>query len=92
MSRLIMSRLNQIIVEINVIPKSQSGFVKCKSTLNNQIILQQKIRDTLARKEGMVTVFLDIKKAYDCVDRKLLIEKLKQMAYEVKCLIVLTIF
>ena len=77
--KVIMTRLNALVVETNMIPKTQSGFVKGKSTLNNQIILQQKIHDTFARKEIMVAVFLDIKKAYDCVDRKLLIKELKQM-------------
>ena len=77
--KIIMIRLNKIINEINVIPKSQSGFVKGKSTLNNQIILQQKIHDTFMGNGVMVAVFLDIKKAYDCVDRKLLTKELKQL-------------
>ena len=87
--KVICSRLEIISKELCLIPSFQSGFVKGKSTTDNQIKLQQTIHNTFVKKDFMVAVFLDIKKAYDCVDRSLLIKDLMEIGLEgqmAKCL------
>ncbi|MCU7859181.1 MAG: endonuclease/exonuclease/phosphatase family protein, partial [Candidatus Thiodiazotropha sp. (ex Lucinoma kastoroae)] len=72
-------RLGETCERMEWLPTFQNGFRKGRSTLNNLIVLQQKIHATFKKKEIMLAVFLDIKKAYDCVNRELLVQKLKDL-------------
>merc|ERR1711991_30720 len=76
MEKIVKDRLYNISEKYGWIPNIQSGFVKKKSTLDNLIILQQEIHGAFKKHEHLVAIFLDIRKAYDCVDRKGLIKML----------------
>ncbi|GFT94129.1 RNA-directed DNA polymerase from mobile element jockey [Trichonephila clavipes] len=47
------------------IPLFQSGFRKGRSTLDNIITLENKIRNAFVRRNHLVSIFFDIEKAYD---------------------------
>ncbi|GFX25514.1 probable RNA-directed DNA polymerase from transposon X-element [Trichonephila clavipes] len=47
------------------IPLFQSGFRKGRSTLDNIITLEDKIRNAFVRRNQLVSIFFDIEKAYD---------------------------
>ncbi|GFW05484.1 probable RNA-directed DNA polymerase from transposon X-element [Trichonephila clavipes] len=47
------------------IPLFQSGFRKGRSTLDNIIQLESKIRNAFVRRNHLVSIFFDIEKAYD---------------------------
>ncbi|GFX55950.1 putative RNA-directed DNA polymerase from transposon X-element [Trichonephila clavipes] len=47
------------------IPLFQSGFRKGRSTLDNIIQLENKIRNAFVRRNHLVSIFFDIEKAYD---------------------------
>ena len=76
MEKIVKDRLYNISEKYGWIPNIQSGFVKKKSTLDNLIILQQEIHEAFKKQKHLVAIFLDIRKAYDCVDRKSLIKML----------------
>ena len=67
--KLINKRLSEVSSKLVWLPRFQSGFVKNKSTINNLVELQQEIHRSFKNNEFMVTIFLDIKKAYDSVNR-----------------------
>ena len=43
------------------------------------MFIQQEIHKTYKNKEVMLSVFLDIKKAYDCVDRRIIYNMIKKL-------------
>ncbi|GFV76546.1 probable RNA-directed DNA polymerase from transposon X-element [Trichonephila clavipes] len=47
------------------IPLFQSGFRKGRSTLDNIIMLENKVRNAFVRRNHLVSIFFDIEKAYD---------------------------
>ncbi|GFW95644.1 probable RNA-directed DNA polymerase from transposon X-element [Trichonephila clavipes] len=47
------------------IPLFQSGFRKGRSTLDNIIMLKNKVRNAFVRRNHLVSIFFDIEKAYD---------------------------
>ena len=49
------------------------------SSVDNLVIVQQEIHSSFKKKEVMLTAFLDIKKAYDIVNRKKLCKILKNL-------------
>ncbi|GFT71070.1 putative RNA-directed DNA polymerase from transposon BS [Trichonephila clavipes] len=52
-------------VKHKCIPLFQSGFRKGRSTLDNIITLENKIRNAFVRRNHLVSIFFDIEKAYD---------------------------
>lgn len=81
MERVVMERLKKAVN--NVMDSSkQYGFKKYRSTLNNLNILQSHFHLARTSKKVCCAVFLDIKSAYDTVDRKILINMLHIMLGE----------
>ena len=80
--RLINSRISNMSSKLFWLPRFQAGFVKNKSTLNNLVELQQEIHNSFSNNEYMVAIFLDIKKAYDSVNRIKLMEIIEQAGIE----------
>lgn len=60
-------RLEWLVENRNLLPKSQFGFRKGMSTMDSLSILTTDIRSSFLRKEYLVGVFLDIASAYDNV-------------------------
>ena len=65
------NRITSVAEKLNWIPEFQNGFRKNRSTTNNLIVLQQEIHTAFKNKKMFLAVFLDIKKAYDSVNRKI---------------------
>ncbi|GFX06988.1 putative RNA-directed DNA polymerase from transposon X-element [Trichonephila clavipes] len=57
--------LKLTIIIISSIPLFQSGFRKGRSTLDNIIQLESKIKNAFVRRNHLVSIFFDIEKAYD---------------------------
>ncbi|KAJ4451798.1 hypothetical protein ANN_03270 [Periplaneta americana] len=77
--------LNRRLIEATEgnIPDHQFGFIKGRSTLHAVKYLMDQIEDTLRHPGGKYyTVFVDLKKAFDSLNRGKLIEKLKGMIGE----------
>ena len=72
-------RLYEFIEEGNHLPEYQSGFRTNHSTLDHLITVQQEALSAFSRKESLVMVMLDVKKAYDSVWRAGLLEKLRSV-------------
>ncbi len=70
-------RLTNLAKKQNWIPDFQFGFRKGYSTIDNLINVQQHIHTAFKQRKIILAAFLDIKKAYDCVDRKLLYSIIK---------------
>ena len=72
-------RINFVIVIVidsqNILYKFQFGFRKQFSTSHAIISLVEKIRSVLTSGKFMIGVFLDLKKAFDTVNRAILIKK-----------------
>ena len=60
----------------NIVYKSQFGFRKSHSTNHAIISLVENVNQALDSGKVLVGVFLDLKKAFDTVDHKILIDKL----------------
>ncbi|XP_043267665.1 uncharacterized protein [Venturia canescens] len=69
-----------------LIAKSQYGFRKQKSCVDNLAILRAKIDNEFVRKNHLVSVFLDVKGAYDNVLADILINRLKDLKIPVNLL------
>jgi hypothetical protein len=76
---IMLRRLKLLSEEHKWLPKFQKGFRKGCSTLDNLVYIQQEIHKTYKNKEVMLAVFLDIKKAYDCVNRRILYNMIKKL-------------
>ncbi|KAF9760956.1 putative RNA-directed DNA polymerase from transposon BS [Nosema granulosis] len=72
-------RLLQVSDTENWLPVYQNGFRKKMSTIDNLIVLQQEIHTAFQKKEVLLAAFLDIKKAYDSVDRKILHDRFDEL-------------
>ena len=92
MEKIINKRLIKVSERYGWIPTIQSGFRKRRTTIDNLIVLQQEIHGSFKKNEYCVAVFLDIKKAYDSVDREKLIKMLKERGLKGNCMMYLKQF
>ena len=76
--RVINARLSWMLESKNLLPKSQSGFRAGRSTLDNIIALEQRIRRGWSERKKTYAIFLDMKKAFDLVWIPGLLKKLAQ--------------
>ncbi|GFS77403.1 RNA-directed DNA polymerase from mobile element jockey [Trichonephila clavipes] len=65
LERMVNARLVYQLEKNRCIPLFQSGFRKGRSTLDNIIKLESKIRNAFVRRNNLVSIFFDIEKAYD---------------------------
>ncbi|GFY26334.1 putative RNA-directed DNA polymerase from transposon X-element [Trichonephila clavipes] len=63
--RMINTRLVYVLEKEKCISPLQSGFRKCRSTLDNLVFLESQIRDAFVKRNHLVSLFFDIEKAYD---------------------------
>jgi ribonuclease HI len=65
LEKMINSRLMYYIEKNNCLSKYQSGFRRGRSSIDNALDLESKIRNAFIRKNHLVAIFFDIEKAYD---------------------------
>ncbi|GFX80846.1 probable RNA-directed DNA polymerase from transposon X-element [Trichonephila clavipes] len=65
LERMVNARFVFTLEKNKCIPLFQSGFRKGRSTLDNIIQLENKIRNAFVRRNHLVSIFFDIEKAYD---------------------------
>ncbi|GFV23513.1 probable RNA-directed DNA polymerase from transposon X-element [Trichonephila clavipes] len=65
LERMVNARLVYQLEKNRCIPLFRSGFRKGRSTLDNIIKLESKIRNAFVRRNHLVSIFFDIEKAYD---------------------------
>ena len=79
MERMVVKRVTWWVENKNYLPKSQYGFRKGKSCLDNLTILTSSIYKALDRKDFLIAIFLDIKGAFNNVNPNILINCLKDL-------------
>jgi hypothetical protein len=70
-------QLYDFLLSQSVIYGSQFGFQKGRSTLHSLIEIVENIRDCLEQRNYGCGIFIDLKKAFDTVNHKILIDKLE---------------
>ena len=73
----IASRMFQYLAKFNIITDKQYGFLKGKSTTDAFIEFTERVYSSLDKKEHCVTLFLDLRKAFDTVNHTILWNKLE---------------
>ena len=77
MKKIINVRLMWYLEQNKIICKFQSGYRRNRSSVDNVVQIETKIRQTIAAKEHMIAIFFDIKKAYDTVWPRNILNKLQ---------------
>ena len=79
-SHILLNRLMIYIKDNNLISSNQIGFMKNAKTSDHIFLLQTIIEKVVKKnKKKLFAAFIDFKKAYDTVDRKKLIKRLKTL-------------
>ena len=76
--KIITDRIKMVVEKNKWLPNFQNGFRTKRSTIDNLIIIQQEIHAAFKKKEFFLAVYLDVKKAYDCVNRAKLLNIIKR--------------
>ncbi|GBM67535.1 putative RNA-directed DNA polymerase from transposon X-element [Araneus ventricosus] len=63
--RMVNARLIYELEKQGCIPPLQSGFRRGRSTVDNLVLLETKIRNAFVKRNHLVSIFFDIEKAYD---------------------------
>ena len=82
LERIVHDQIFDFLLENNVITKNQSAFRKLCSTITSLICSTHHWHENIDNKKLNLTIFLDLKKAFDTVDHKILAEKIAQILYE----------
>ena len=69
------NRLLSFFDKFSLLSKSQFGFLKNKSTVNALIHLTESIYKSLNKKKNLISVLIDLKKAFDTVNHETLLKK-----------------
>ena len=75
--KIIKTRLNYYCEGKNVIPKCQAGFMRGRGVSDHLAKFSAKIRRARARRKLLFTVFFDVRRAYDTVWHRKILQKLK---------------
>lgn len=79
-SHILLKRLTRFIEEKKLLSPNQIGFVKGKSTSDHIFLIQTLIEKVVKKgKCKLYVAYIDFKKAYDTVNRDLLLQRLKQL-------------
>ena len=86
MEKLMHSRLYDFLTKMNILYKRQYGFQKGKSTEQAIFDIHENVASSLEKGETPCCIFLDFAKAFDTVDREILIKKLSHYGIRGKAL------
>ena len=79
LEKIIATALKQYLASNNIIDSLQFGFQNLNSTFHPMIHLLDHVAKAINRNEYTIGLFLDIKKAFDCVPKHILLMKLKKI-------------
>ena len=79
MERVLKQRLEYHFETHKIFPPTQSGFRKCRSTIDTLAILKHLITLNRKQKNVCIVVYLDLDSAYDCVWHEGLLYRLKEI-------------
>jgi hypothetical protein len=82
-------RIRDVVEKFGILNEYQCGFRENRRCQDNLLVLDTIIEDSKTNKTPLYVALLDITKAYDKVDRKILWEKLKQMNFPDKIIRIL---
>ena len=82
LEKLLYKRLVSFLTGQDFFHKNQFGFRKKFSTSHATTLLVENITTSFEKKQSMIGVFLDLSKAFNTIDHKILLQKL--MHYEVR--------
>jgi len=74
--KMIVCRLNWFLGYHNVLHISQAGFQQRRKTTDHLLRLHDAIHKSMANKHNVLSVFIDIEKVYDMVNKEVLLSKL----------------
>ena len=80
------ARLTEYLNKFSIISPEQYGFQKSKNTSDALLDFVNFLYDSLNNKKHVINVFVDIKKAFDSVDHKILVKKLEIYGVRGVCL------
>ena len=79
--RLVKSRLVSFLFKYKILTEYQFGFLSNKSTNDAMFSLLNKVYSSLNNHHSTATIFCDFSKAFDCVNHKILINKLQHYGF-----------
>jgi hypothetical protein len=74
--KIVFTRLNEYLLKMNIIIPNQYGFRAHHSTSMALLDLYDKISQNIDDKKYVIGLFIDLQKAFDTIDHKILLEKL----------------
>ena len=77
LEKIVYDKLTSFIEKHNILHNKQFGFRKGYSTTHALIELTDKIAKAFEKKHIVISLFLDLSKAFDCIDHSILLKKLK---------------
>ena len=80
-SKLLNSRLSEVVEVHNLLGEVQNGFRKERSMVDNSFILDSILMKAKAKRMKLFLCYLDIAKAYDSVNRRILWSRLASMGF-----------
>ena len=83
---ILLQRLEDYMIKNKIISPSQIGFQKGHRTSDHIYLLKTLVMKALRRKKKLFVAFIDFKKAYDTVDRKILLKTLHDSGVQGKFL------
>jgi len=85
--KMIVCHLSWFLEYYAVLHISQSGFWQHRRTTDHLLRLHDAYRKSMANKHNVLSVFIDIEKAYDMMNKEVVLSKLLSLAYQVECFI-----